>query len=163
MTRNTLESRHLEGHVYFYSLSRKFVDQSYDVPEEAKQIMYYSLAIGHHLGVVDCLKSVLDCDGREYQAWIDALPHEGEAYRKMQGFLLFGEITIYPGHINMLALAFDRLDPLKQDKKSQQLTQGFIAALSAIYHEPTMYLMIRGGESKKPTAVSNNDTNGQAA
>ncbi|WP_305813079.1 formate hydrogenlyase maturation HycH family protein [Photobacterium leiognathi] len=49
------QSRHLEQNVYFYNGSRKFVDESYDVPEEAKQIMYYSLAIGHHLGVVDCL------------------------------------------------------------------------------------------------------------
>lgn len=35
--------------VFFYRLSRKFVDEQFDVPEEAKEVMYYSLAIGHHL------------------------------------------------------------------------------------------------------------------
>ena len=41
--------------VFFYRLSRKFVDEQFDVPEEAREVMYYSLAIGHHLGIVDCL------------------------------------------------------------------------------------------------------------
>ncbi|HCT2508055.1 TPA: formate hydrogenlyase maturation protein HycH, partial [Aeromonas dhakensis] len=31
--------------VFFYRLSRKFVDEQFDVPEEAKEVMYYSLAI----------------------------------------------------------------------------------------------------------------------
>ncbi|WP_025820126.1 formate hydrogenlyase maturation HycH family protein [Shewanella marina] len=139
------QSRHLAGHIYFYSLSRKFVDESYDVPEEAKQIMYYSLAIGHHLGVVDCLNSVMDCDGKQYLAWISDLPAQSEAFRKMQGFIVFGEITIYPEHINMLAVAFAAIDRDIQTECSQQLTQKFIEALGAIHREPTMYMMIRGG------------------
>ncbi|WP_278044715.1 formate hydrogenlyase maturation HycH family protein [Shewanella maritima] len=36
--------------VLFYALSRKFVDEQTDVPEEAKSVIYYGLAIGHHLG-----------------------------------------------------------------------------------------------------------------
>ncbi|WP_318506633.1 formate hydrogenlyase maturation HycH family protein [Photobacterium leiognathi] len=139
------QSRHLEQNVYFYSLGRKFVDESYDVPEEAKQIMYYSLAIGHHLGVVDCLDAVLKCSGHEYLEWISGLDQNGKAFRKMKGFLVFGEITIYPEHLNMLALAFDRIDSRTQNEKSQQLTSGFIDALGAIHREPTMYMMIRGG------------------
>lgn len=145
------QSRHIKGgHVYFYSLSRKFVDESYDVPEEAKQIMYYSLAIGHHLGgVVDCLNAVLECSGEEYLAWIKGgLPEDSEAFRKMQGgFLVFGEITIYPDHLNMLACAFDAISSDEQSEMSMRLTKGgFIRALTAIYHEPSMYMMIRGGQ-----------------
>ncbi|WP_428444420.1 formate hydrogenlyase maturation HycH family protein [Photobacterium profundum] len=140
------QSRHIKGHVYFYSLSRKFVDENYDVPEEAKQIMYYSLAIGHHLGVVDCLNAVLECSGEEYLAWIKGLPEDSEAFRKMQGFLGFGEITIYPEHLNMLASAFDAISPDEQTVTSVRLTKGFIRALTAIYHEPSMYMMIRGGQ-----------------
>ncbi|WJG22901.1 formate hydrogenlyase maturation HycH family protein [Vibrio furnissii] len=139
------ESRHLEGPVYFYRLSRKFVDNKYDVPEEAKQIMYYSLTIGHHLGIVDCLKSEMQCSGHEYLAWISGLDEHSEAYRKLKGFLMFGEITVFPEHIHMLALALDRIDSTTQSEKSQQLTKGMIAILNAIYNEPTMYLMIRGG------------------
>jgi formate hydrogenlyase maturation protein HycH len=140
------QSRHVKGQVYFYSLSRKFVDESYDVPEEAKQIMYYSLAIGHHLGVVDCLNAVLKCSGEEYLAWIKGLPEDSEAFRKMQGFLGFGEITIYPDHLNMLACAFDAIAPDGQTETSVRLTKGFIRALTAIHHEPSMYMMIRGGQ-----------------
>ncbi|WP_108649457.1 formate hydrogenlyase maturation HycH family protein [Dongshaea marina] len=140
------DSRHLAGKVYFYSLSRKFVDENYDVPDEAKQIMYYSLAIGHHLGIVDCLNSVLECQGQEYLEWIEGLDKESEAYRKMHGFLMFGEITIYPEHIHMLACAFDAIPQDSQSEISRQLTKGFIDALGAIHREPTMYLMIRGGK-----------------
>ncbi|MEI8631298.1 formate hydrogenlyase maturation HycH family protein [Vibrio sp. PP-XX7] len=115
------------------------------MPQEAKQVMYYSLAIGHHLGIVDCLKSEMVCTGHEYLDWIRALPEESEAYRKMQGFLMFGEITIFPEHINMLALAFDRIDAEAQSEKSRDLTKGMLKILTAIHNEPTMYLMIRGG------------------
>ncbi|ELR63870.1 Formate hydrogenlyase maturation protein hycH [Photobacterium marinum] len=139
------QSRHLDSQVYFYSLSRKFVDES-EVPEEARQIMYYSLAIGHHLGVVDCLDAVLQCSGKNYLDWICGLPLDSEAYRKMYGFLVFGEITIYAEHINMLACAFDAISAESQSETSQRLTKGFIEALTAIYHEPSMYMMIRSGK-----------------
>ncbi len=81
------KSRHLEGSVNFYRLSRKFVDES-EMPQEAKDIMYYSLAIGHHLGVVDCLKSEMQCSGEEYLEWFSALEEGSEAYNKMKGFLV---------------------------------------------------------------------------
>ncbi|MGR5078547.1 formate hydrogenlyase maturation HycH family protein [Photobacterium swingsii] len=131
------------GNVMFYALSRKFVDEQYDVPEEAKQVLYYSLAIGHHLGVVDCLKTVLQCTRDEYKAWIEKLPQDSEAYRKMAGFFTFGEITIYPDHLHMLAGAFSSIPTEEQDEKQQALTAGLIEVLTDIYHEPTMYLMVR--------------------
>jgi formate hydrogenlyase maturation protein HycH len=139
------KSRHLKEQVHFYRLSRKFVDEQ-DMPQEAKQIMYYSLTIGHHLGIVDCLKSEMSCSGEEYLKWIAALPEDGDAYRKMKGFFVFGEITILPEHINMLALAFDQIDAAAQSQTSRLLSKGFLELLTAIYHEPNMYLMIRGGQ-----------------
>ncbi|WP_305813078.1 formate hydrogenlyase maturation HycH family protein [Photobacterium leiognathi] len=87
----------------------------------------------------------MKCSGYEYLEWISGLDQSGEAFRKMKGFLVFGEITIYSEHLNMLALAFDRIDSRTQDEKSQQLTSGFIDALGAIHREPTMGMMIRGG------------------
>ena len=62
----------------------------------------------------------------------------------MKGYFVFGEITIYPEHLNMLALAFDRIDTSTQNALSQQLTRDFITALGDIHREPTMYMMIRG-------------------
>ena len=128
--------------VLFYSLSRKFVDEQ-DVPEDAREVMYYSLAIGHHLGVVDCLKVILQCTRQSYREWIELLPADGEAFAKMNAFFDFGEITILSEHIHMLALAFDRIDKSIQTPEQLALTQGLIKALTDIYHEPTMYLMVR--------------------
>lgn len=139
---SSTELRHMANQIDFYRLSRKFVDDK-EVPAEAQHIMYYSLGIGHHLGVVDCLKSEMNCSGEQYLEWISALPEDSEAYRKMYGYFLFGEITVFPEHINMLALAFDAIDPQSQTEKSQQLTQGLISILNGIYNEPNMYLMIR--------------------
>jgi len=140
-----VESRYLGDQVFFYRLSRKFVDDKDDVPEDAQQVMYYSLAIGHHLGIVDCLKSDMTCSSEEYFCWISALDEKSESYRKMNGFFMFGEITIDAEHIHMLALAFDGIDLDSQSDKSKELTKGFIRILTAIFNEPSMYLMIRGG------------------
>ncbi len=41
--------------VVFSQLSRKFIDENDATPAAAQQVVYYSLAIGHHLGVIDCL------------------------------------------------------------------------------------------------------------
>lgn len=42
--------------VVFSQLSRKFIDENDATPAEAQQVVYYSPAIGHHLGIIDCLK-----------------------------------------------------------------------------------------------------------
>jgi formate hydrogenlyase maturation protein HycH len=138
------QSRHVRGSVNFYCLNQKFVDEAYDVPPEAREIFYYSLAIGHHLGVVDCLKSVLSCSGQQYLEWISGLVPGSDAQRKMKGFLVFGEVTIYPEHLHMLAHAFASIDPRAQSEKSLVLTEGMLQALEAIHREPAMYMMIRG-------------------
>ena len=43
--------------VFFYLLNERFVENDEQVPEQTKQVMYYSLAIGHHVGVIDCFKN----------------------------------------------------------------------------------------------------------
>ncbi len=131
------------GNVRIYALKRKFVDEQYDVPEEAKQVLYYSLAIGHHLGVVDCLEVEIEASRTEYQDWIGLLEPQSRAYQKMHGFFTFGEITVYPDHIHMLACAFAKVDRAKMSDKQRAMTDKFIEVLTAIYHEQTMYLMIR--------------------
>lgn len=51
---------HSHAQVVFYSLSRKFVQEK-KAPPKAQEVIYYSLAIGHHLGVIDCLEAKLSC------------------------------------------------------------------------------------------------------
>ncbi|MBD1577182.1 formate hydrogenlyase maturation protein HycH [Vibrio sp. S11_S32] len=131
------------GKVMFYALKRKFVDEQYDVPEEAKQVLYYSLSIGHHLGVVDCLEVAIEASTAEYKQWVNLLEAGSEAHRKMMGYFTFGEITIYPDHIHMLACAFSTVDKARMTEKEIAMTATFIDVLTAIYHEQTMYVMIR--------------------
>ena len=48
--------------IAIYQLHSKFVNQRQDVPEDARQIVYYSLAVGHH--VAQGLRTVcVDGDG----------------------------------------------------------------------------------------------------
>jgi formate hydrogenlyase maturation protein HycH len=59
--------------VVFSQLSRKFIDENDATPDQAQQVVYYSLAIGHHLGVIDCLEAALSCPWQAYLAWIATL------------------------------------------------------------------------------------------
>ena len=92
--------------VFFYLLNERFVENDEQVPEQAKQVMYYSLAIGHHVGVIDCFKKLLVCDYDAYQRFVDSFP-EGDAKRKFAGLMRFGEIVIDSSHVNLLAKAMD--------------------------------------------------------
>jgi formate hydrogenlyase maturation protein HycH len=140
----SVEKDNDESLVLFYRLGRKFVDEK-DVPDEAaREILYYSLAIGHHLGIVDCLDEVMRCTRKEYRDWLSVLPIDGDAYKKMMAFFTFGEITILEEHIHLLAFAFDAMPNEHQTEKSKALTQGLLKTLTAIHQEPSMYLMIRG-------------------
>ncbi|ATG15974.1 hydrogenase maturation peptidase HycI [Providencia alcalifaciens] len=129
------------GKVIFWSLRQKFVDSDDDIPEDAQQVMYYSLAIGHHVGMIDCLKTELECPLDGYQAWVNALP-EGEARRKLQGLITFGEINIDSTHTNMLALA---LDDFAKDSDSpyQAWSATLIQLLGEIEQEPAIYLIVK--------------------
>lgn len=150
--------------VIFYALSKKFLDEQDkpkgSVPEKAQQVMYYSLSIGHHVGVIDCLKKILVCPLDDYKRWIAQLP-EGEAQRKMAGLMKFGEIMIDSSHTKLLGYAFGSLsvehDGLKQGSLKQdnlkkgnlkkdsyaQWTQTLLDYLAAIEQETALYLMVR--------------------
>ena len=131
--------------VIFYSLSSKFVDEKCaqkHSSQEVKEVVYYSLAIGHHLGVIDCLKSRLECPLDEYARWIDCLPKNGEAHRKLAGVQRFGEINIDSSHTHLLALALRDARP-DMSPEQQGWSDSLIALLTQIECDPAMYLMVR--------------------
>jgi hypothetical protein len=131
----------VSGQVIFSQLSRKFVDENENTPDQAQQVIYYSLAIGHHLGVIDCLKAALICPLEAWPAWIATLPAE-EARRKMEGVTRFGEIVIDHSHVNLLASAFDAA--LAQQTPTQQSwSRELLRLLQMIQREPAVYLMVR--------------------
>ncbi|MGL4858633.1 MAG: formate hydrogenlyase maturation HycH family protein [Enterobacteriaceae bacterium] len=135
-----------EEKVIFWSLRQKFLDKSIDVPEQNRQVLYYSLAIGHHVGVIDCLNTELICPLAQYQAWLELLP-AGEARRKMQGVLTFGEITIDSTHTSLLGAALAPLcDKDASDRASppwDEWSRTLMQLLQAIVSEPALYLIVK--------------------
>ncbi len=74
------------GEIVFWTLRKKFVASSDEMPEHSSQVMYYSLAIGHRVsrGVIDCLNVAFPCPLTEYEDWL-ALVEEEQAQRKCWG------------------------------------------------------------------------------
>ncbi|MCZ3380780.1 formate hydrogenlyase maturation HycH family protein [Kosakonia sp. SOY2] len=130
-----------QAKVMFWMLRQKFVDNSVELEDKSRQVMYYSLAIGHHVGVIDCLNVALECPLDEYQHWL-TLIDDVEARRKMQGLLTFGEIVIDASHVNTLAPTCVQLSKTAEEpwrSWSRQLLQH----LQDMAHEPAIYLMVR--------------------
>lgn len=131
--------------VIFYSLSSKFVDEKSAQKrssQKVQEVIYYSLAIGHHLGVIDCLKSRLECPLDDYSQWMDCLAENSEARRKLAGVQRFGEINIDSTHTHCLALAL-RDAREKMNLQQQGWSDALIVLLQQIENDPAMYLMVR--------------------
>ena len=121
--------------VVFSQLSRKFIDENDATPAEAQQVVYYSLAIGHHLGVIDCLEAALTCPWDDYLAC-------SEARRKMEGVPKYGEIVIDINHVPMLANAFDKARAAQTSQQKEWSTM-LLSMLHDIHQENAIYLMVR--------------------
>ncbi|EMB4691868.1 formate hydrogenlyase maturation HycH family protein [Citrobacter farmeri] len=128
--------------VVFSQLSRKFIDENDATPAEAQQVVYYSLAIGHHLGIIDCLEAALTCPWDAYLTWIATLEEGSEARRKMEGVPKYGEIVIDSNHVQMLAHAFDRALAV-QTPEQQAWSKQMLSMLHDIHQESAIYLMVR--------------------
>ena len=105
------------GEIVFWTLRKKFVASSDEMPEHSSQVMYYSLPIGHHVGVIDCLNVAFRCPLTEYKDWLALVEEE-------------------------LTRAFA---PVADDATSawQARSIQFIHLLDEIVLEPAIYLMAR--------------------
>ncbi|GER79525.1 MAG: formate hydrogenlyase maturation protein HycH [Anaerolineae bacterium CFX3] len=123
--------------IIIYQLRTKFVNQREDVPEDAKQVVYYTLAVGHHVGVMDLFSSRLEIPLEEFAAWVQSQP-EGPARTKLEGALRWGEIEVNQSHVGMLL-------PLLEAAPAEGpgWTREFVECLNAVRQESAMYLMVR--------------------
>lgn len=128
--------------VVFSQLRRKFIDENDATPAQAQQVVYYSLVIGHHLGVIDCLETALSCPWEDYLAWIATLEAGSEARRKMEGVPRYGEIVIDSTHVMLLANAFDRAQA-RQNAQQLAWSKALLSMLHDIHQESAIYLMVR--------------------
>lgn len=120
-----------------YQLRSKFVNQREDVPEEARQVVYYTMAVGHHVGVMDCFSTRLEMPLDEYAAWLQTLP-EGPGRTKLEGAIRWGEIEVSQVHLGMLLPLFEAAQ-----SDGPGWTRDFLRCLEGIRQESAMYLMVR--------------------
>ena len=121
--------------VVFYQLTHKFVNQEQAIPEGPRQVMYYSLAIGHHVGVLDCFQKLVEIPLEDYRHWLSQIP-EGAGRHKLEGLLKWGEIEINESHANDL---LSILNSTAETPWTEQLAQ----CLQQMSKEPALYLMVR--------------------
>lgn len=130
--------------VVIYRLTHKFVNQEQDAPEGARQVVYYSLAIGHHVGVLDCFQALLEIPLEEYQRWVSRLA-EGPGRRKLEGLLKWGEIEINREHAPDLLSTLQVSTP--EATEAEPTWAGILRrCLQEIIEEPALYLMARKRE-----------------
>ena len=131
----------MESQVVFYQLSRKVVNNQENIPDDARQVVYYSLAIGHHVGVMDCFSELIKVPTEKYKQCLDYLPHD-EARRKLEGVLTWNEIEINRSHVDELLPALHLLSSNVNDPDSQWV-KTLIQCLQKIVAEPALYLMVK--------------------
>jgi hypothetical protein len=132
--------------VSVFKLSKKFVDEQ-DAPPEVRQLEYYALAIGHHIGVLDCLSPVMVMDEEDYLKWIRKLP-AGKARNKLEGLAKWGELEIHREHVTSLESAIRGADA-SFTPEEKTWAQQMLQLLQSIKMEPAIYLVVRRSEGER--------------
>ncbi len=130
-----------EPQVAFYRLSRKIVNNQDAIPADAQQVIYYSLAIGHHVGVMDCLSQLMTVPTDAYGRCVRTLP-AGEARRKLEGVLEWNEIEINRSHVDDVLPAFNWLSAHAATPDRHWVGM-LIQCLHEMLVEPAFYLILK--------------------
>ena len=139
----------MDSRVVVYQLTTKLVDSEIDIPQDARDIMYYTLSVGHHTGVMDCFSERLSCPVETFRSVLDNIS-DGKARLKLEGILRFGEIQVDKSHLAVLKPAikstlrelYTRKDTNPYSAEISWLS-GFLELLDATERETAMYLMGR--------------------
>jgi hydrogenase-4 component J len=126
----------MSSRIVFYQLHKKFVNQREDIPENAKQVIYYTLAVGHHVGVMDCFSALFEVPLDEFRQWLQSLP-EGPGRSKLDGVIEWGEIEVNRSHVEIL------MPMLAAEAHKFAWIPTLIQCLKGMLQEPALYLMVR--------------------
>ncbi len=130
--------------VVFYQLTKKFVDTEESVPKDAQDVLYYTLAVGHHTGVIDCFEERFRAPLSVYEELVGALP-EGDARYKLAGIMRRGEIQIDKMNLATLvgALADFEASSRALSDEAQACYASLRAAIDVLAREGAAYIMGR--------------------
>lgn len=126
--------------VVFYQLTRKFVDNANSIPEDAKDVMYYTLAVGHHTGVIDCFEERLRTPLSVYESAMKLFP-EGDARYKLEAILRSSEVQIEQRNLEILLPAVkDVLTGLDADCAEAELLTGLLGLFEVLENNVAAYI-----------------------
>jgi hypothetical protein len=126
----------MSARVAVYQLSHKFINKREDVPASAQQVVYYALAVGHHVGVMDCFSTLIEIPYDEYCHWLEKLP-VGAGRLKLEGVMKWGEVEINRSHVDLL------LPLLESDLDQPNWVPVLVRCMRAMLEEPALYFMMR--------------------
>lgn len=139
-------------------MTKKFVDSAASIPEDVQDVMYYTLSVGHHTGVIDCFESALEVPLANYER-IVALVDDETARYKLSGIMRFGEIEIDKTHVPALLPALrevmahlDSFDgfgrtSISLSRQEVEWLGSMIELLLRVKQETNVYLMVRRVDS----------------
>lgn len=141
---STADRRQSVAQVVFYQLTRKFVDTEKSIPADAKDVMYYTLAVGHHTGVIDCFEERLRYDLADFEAACELLP-EGDARYKLEAIRRSSEVQIEQRHVEELLPAIDAVlaDPASAGSAGGRVIAGLRKLLVVLQGDVAAYIMGR--------------------
>lgn len=134
--------------VVFYQLSTKFVDSEESVPEDAQDVLYYTLAVGHHTGVIDCFEERLRMPLEVYERFTACFADDEAARYKLEAVQRHWEVQIDRSNLDVLVPAFEKLkqDPpaaLTGDEEVAQAFDGLCTLISVLQANSSAYIMGR--------------------
>lgn len=134
----------MASEICFFRLSRRFVSTR-KAPSHSENIIYYTQAIGHHIGVLDCLTPEFKISAADYQSLLAGMP-EGRARRKLEGVLKWGEIEIAKEHTSDLLYSL-RKAAENLPSREREWAARLMRLLSLMEQDPVIYLVVRSMES----------------
>ncbi len=141
--------------IVFYRLTKRFVEDESDVSEEALDVIYYTLAMGHNTGIIDCFDPKIAIDRKLFDHIVDSLD-DSEGKRKLSGIEKFGEIQLDKLSVVDVIETVEKLDlnessepPLVDRYADQrvvtasQFREELLELASQVYYQPQVYVVAR--------------------
>jgi hypothetical protein len=127
--------------VVAYRLTQKFVDRAPVTDEGPRQVLFRSLATGHHIGVMDCFEILTELPLEVFEQWLARLP-EDAARDKLAGVLRWGEIELNRSHAGDLLPVLLAAQP-GLDGAAARWTGVLVEGLRQMIAEPALYWVLR--------------------
>jgi formate hydrogenlyase maturation protein HycH len=130
-----------ETAIEFYRLNQKFVDNRESTPSRSENLIYHTMALGHHIGVLDCFQQVISVPENIYRCIVSKISRD-ECRKKLEGVLKWGEIEITPLHSGTLLQGITAAQDLMTQEEKDAAKQ-ICDNLLLIEKEPTIYMVVR--------------------